>query len=75
MRQKRKRSSVTCLTSEPLNQGKVVHTEMSRAVFSISVSELFIRTCTCVNIYSVYSIFFGERLCRYLVFTLSKAQL
>lgn len=74
MRQKRK-SSVTCLTSEPLNQVKVVHTEMSRAVFSMSVSELFIGICTCVNIYSVYSIFFGERLCRYLVFTLSKAQL
>lgn len=74
MRQKRK-SSVSCLTSEPLNQVKVVHTEMSRAVFSMSVSELFIGICTRVNIYSVYSIFFGERLCRYLVFILSKAQL
>lgn len=74
MRQKRK-SSVSYLTSEPLNQVKVVHTEMSRAVFSMSVSELFIGICTCVNIYSVYSIFFGERLCRYLVFILSKAQL
>lgn len=74
MRQKRK-SSVSCLISEPLNQVKVVHTEMSRAVFSMSVSELFIGICTCVNIYSVYSIFFGERLCRYLVFILSKAQL